>query len=275
MTVMNVKNFNLSATIESGQMFRWEKLGQWHYVSVGDSIIRIKQDGSKLIYRSSSDFDIASFFGLDDESYYPLLKELGRHGKGMAAAVSEHHGLRIIRQQPWECTASFICSSFSNIKRIRQNLNALAKAYGDELQLGSYSSYSFPSAASIAKNPEKLEECGLGYRAKYVAQTASIVASGFDFEKIRRSSYEDAKELIMQLPGVGSKVADCILLFSLGFPEAFPVDVWIERIMRQNYLGNAKMPIGRIAEYGRQRFGKNAGYAQQFLYHYARSRNIT
>src|SRR3989338_178524 len=271
MKTVSVKNFSLKATLESGQVFRWDRIGEWHYIVVGNAIIMIMQSVGRLIYRRSDrNFDVLSFFDLGSGGYDAILREISG-SKAVAEAVKAHSGLRIIRQEPWECTASFICSSFSNVKRIRQNLNAIAKAYGREIRLGSYSSYSFPAAAEIAGNPKKLLSCGLGYRAKYLAETAGIVSDGFDFEEIRSSAYGDARQKLMALPGVGPKVADCILLFSLGFTEAFPVDVWMERVMKRHYLGGRRLSIAKIGEYGRERFGKHAGYAQQFHYHHARS----
>ena len=123
-------------------------------------------------------------------------------------------------------------------------------------------------------NIKKLESCSLGYRADYIRRAAGKIASKKDFlKRIKNLSYEDAKKELIKLPGVGDKVADCILLFSLGHHEAFPVDVWIKRIMEQNYFGGKAMPNKKIVAFARDYFGEYAGYAQQFLYHYARNLN--
>lgn len=272
-----VKNFSLKATLESGQVFRWQLLDGWYYVVVGSAIIKAKQEGTALLYKcSDASFDVPHFFGLKDGSYSSVIKKISQIDERIAAAVREYNGMRIIKQQPWECTASFICSSFSNIKRIKKNLDAIAAAYGSKISCNGYASYSFPTAAAIAKNPEKLRSCGLGYRAKYIAETAKIISGGFDFDSIRKGScsYAAAKAKLMELPGVGNKVADCILLFSLSFSEAFPVDVWMERVMRKHHVISAKASVREIAEAGRGIYGRNAGYAQQFLYHYARNSPI-
>ena len=152
-----------------------------------------------------------------------------------------------------------MCSSCSNIKRIKKNLNSLASEYGSKISFEGYETYSFPGAESIARRPKLLDKCGLGYRRSYVAGLAGRVASGFDFDSLRSKSYYDARNVLMGLDGIGPKVADCILLFSLGFGEAFPVDVWIERVMKRLYFRGRKTSLDKIAEYGRRKFGSNAG----------------
>src|SRR3989338_10390192 len=271
MPTITAKNFSLKATLESGQIFRWEQQGECHYIVTGKNIIRIRQNEEKIIYKcSSDDFDVPKFLGLKDDSYEKTLAEISRN-RQLKSAAAKHKGLRIIRQEPWECTASFICSSFSNIKRITANINTIASKFGKQIKLEGYKSYSFPTAAEIALGTEKLGECGLGYREKYLAATSKIISAGWSYEAITGKSYDKAKKQLMQLPGVVEKVADCIMLFSLGFTEAFPVDVWIEKTMKQNYPECRTMSTKKTAEYGRKLFGKNAGYAQQFIYHHARS----
>lgn len=271
MPTITAKNFSLKATLESGQIFRWEQQGEWHYIVTGKNIIRIRQDEERISYQcSSDDFDVQKFLGLKDSSYEKTLAEISRH-RQLKSAAAKYKGLRIMQQEPWECTASFICSSFSNIKRITKNLNAIASKFGKQIKLEGYASYAFPTAAEIAANPAKLKGCGLGYREKYLAETAQKISSGWSYSRIRRKSYEQAKKQLMKLPGVGEKVADCIMLFSLGFTEAFPVDTWIGKAMKQEHAECRAMSAKKTAEYGRKLFGKNAGYAQQFIYHYARS----
>lgn len=271
---LRVDNFNLKATVESGQIFRWEKLGGWYYITVGTTIIKIRQKNYEIIYSSSNNnFDVLDFFDLKNPNYDVIIKKLRGSDKTLTAATKKYNGLRLIKQQPWECTASFICSSYSNIKRIKKNLNSIAEKYGEKIEFDGYTSYSFPTAAAMAGNIRKLNSCGLGYRTKYLASTAKIIDEGFNFEKIRSSSYDDAKKILTKLDGVGEKVADCILLFSLGFSEAFPVDVWMMKIMKNAQVKGHSTPK-KIAEFSRQKYGMNAGYAQQFLYHYARNGKI-
>ena len=271
MQTIYVKHFNLKATIESGQIFRWEFIDGWYCITVGSNVIRIKQEVDKLFYESlNKKFDVPYFFGLEDEGYPEMLARISSRSDLAKSAVERYRGLRILRQDPWECTASFICSSFSNIKRIKANLNLISEKFGKRVSTDDYQSYSFPAAEAVSGNLKLLESCGLGYRTKYLFEASEYISNGFDIRGIQKLSYVEALEKITQLPGVGRKVADCILLFSLGFSEAFPVDVWMERIMRRD-LGNEKLKMQQIIDRARKKFGKDAGYAQQFLYHYARN----
>ncbi len=319
MVIRSIKDFNLKATIESGQIFRYHHSNStgFYYVVAGDSIIKIRQLGSRIEYGcSSKGFDVAKFLGLN-HSYGKIVKSISRDEK-IRAAISKHYGLRITEQDPWECTVSFICSAFSNIPRIRQCLEKVAAAFGSKMEFDGIKTFSFPQPQQI-NDFSKLKKCGLGYRAKYLFETAKIFSSHsneYSLSQLRKLSYDDAKEKLMELPGVGSKVADCILLFAYGFYGAFPVDVWIHRVMsnmygselrkfaaatrtkaknpsrQQSQIGNSRLrspanaglatgpsrnsDLGvselAVADFARGYFGKYAGYAQQFLYHNARTR---
>ncbi|MBI2142848.1 DNA repair protein [Candidatus Woesearchaeota archaeon] len=217
-----------------------------------------------------------------NHSYSKIIKSISRDEK-IAAAIRNHYGLRILEQGIWECTASFIISAFSNIPRIRQCIESIAAAFGNCIEFDGFKTFSFPQPQQIS-DLSKLKKCGLGYRAKYLFETAKIFSGSGDeysLRRLRRLGYEKAKEKLLELPGVGSKVADCILLFSCGFYGAFPVDVWVKRAMIGNYSDElSKFAAARkpkkvtekvIAEFARSYFGGYAGYAQQFLYHHART----
>lgn len=278
------ENFNLSATLESGQLFRYHLSSSgFYYVVVGDSVIKLQQKGDKLSYDcGNSSFDVKKFIGLR-HSYGKIIDSISRDEK-IASAVKKHYGLRILEQPVWECTASFICSSFSNIPRIRQCIEKIAATFGSCIELDGFKSFSFPRPQQVSDFP-KLKECGLGYRAKYLFETARIFENNRDdysLQQLRKLSYEEAKTKLMELPGVGSKVADCILLFSCGFYEAFPVDVWIQRAMELHYGSEIasfaaargdkvrKLSEKIVADFAKSYFGEYAGYAQQFLYHQSR-----
>ncbi len=285
MKTLAVNAFNLKATIESGQLFRWhyDSKSGFYYVVAGSDVIKIRQKGSIIEHGSRSKaFDVKKFFGLN-QGYNEILGSI-RCDEKIAAAIKSHHGLRILEQGFWECTASFICSSFSNIPRIKQCIERVAAEFGEKIEFGGFSTFSFPQPQQVSSFP-RLEKCGLGYRAKYLFETAVIFANSpeeYSPQQLQRLSYGDAKAKVMELPGVGSKVADCILLFSCGFFEAFPVDVWIQRAMLGSYGSdiNAFMAAAKtkaknqsekvVAGFARNYFGKYAGYAQQFLYHNAR-----
>lgn len=267
MKSITAKDFNLAATIESGQIFRWEFINGYYYIIVGDVIIKLQQKGSKLFYETSKPFDVKSYLGLD-VPYAAIIRSISKDSY-VKKAVAANYGLRLIKQPAWECLASFICSSYSNIPRIKKNLNSIAKSFGREISLGSYSSFSFPLPKKIVSS--KLKKCGLGYRCSYLFKTAAIIEKNQKLlENITKLPYEQAKQQLMKLPGVGAKVADCILLFAFSKTEAFPVDVWIKRAMKQYCDGTEK----KVAEFARSYFGKHAGYAQQFLFHYSRKKRV-
>ncbi|HLD96728.1 MAG TPA: DNA glycosylase [Candidatus Nanoarchaeia archaeon] len=288
MKTLAAKHFNLKATIESGQLFRWhyDSKSGFYYVVAGSDIIKLRQKGSIIEHDSlSQEFNVKKFFGLN-QNYPVILRSISRDEK-IAAAIKSHHGLRILEQDFWECAASFICSSFSNIPRIRQCIGRLAAAFGEKIEFDGFSTSSFPQPHQIGSF-SKLEQCGLGYRAKYLFETAAMFANSpeeYSPQSLRKLSYADAKEKVMELPGVGNKVADCILLFSCGFFEAFPVDVWIHRAVLGSYGSDidafmaaaktkAKAPSESVvADFARDYFGKYAGYAQQFIYHNAKQHN--
>ncbi len=275
---LSAADFSLMATLESGQLFRYHKSNDcFYYVVVGNSILKLQQQGKIVKYScSNSSFNIKKFLGLS-HNYGEIIKSISKDGK-IAAAIKHHFGLRLLEQDVWECAASFICSSFSNIPRIRQCLEKVAAAFGSRVSRGGYSAFSFPQPQQIS-DFARLKQCGLGYRAKYLLETAAVFASHrakYSRQQLRKLGYAEAKKRLMELPGVGSKVADCILLFSCQFYEAFPVDVWILRAMQRLYgkqiaAAARKADEKSVAEFARSYFGSYCGYAQQFLYHYART----
>ncbi|MBI2144186.1 DNA repair protein [Candidatus Woesearchaeota archaeon] len=280
MKTLRVSDFSLASTLESGQVFRYHLgSGGFYCVVAGNSIIKLQQEGNIIRYACSNPkFGVAIFLGLSHD-YGSIMKSISKDEK-ISAAIKAHYGLRILGQPVWECTASFICSSFSNIPRIKRCLESVAATFGSKLEFDGLPFFSFPQPQQIS-SLSKLQKCGLGYRAKYLFEAAKIFSgnsSGYSLQQLRKLSYEGAKKRLMELPGVGSKVADCILLFSCGFYEAFPVDVWVMRAMVGQY-GNeikkfaaAKKPNEKIiADFARSHFGKYAGYAQQFIYHDART----
>ena len=183
----------------------------------------------------------------------------------IAFAMKKYPGLHIIRQDPWECTIAFLCSQFSNIKKIRKNLDCIAEKFGTMVFFQGKRFFTFPSPREI-NDAAKLKKCAVGFRAKYIMSVNERVSDAW-FAKLRALPYEKARERLMRLPGIGEKVADCILLFSLGFTEAFPVDVWMERVIKETYLKGRRISLKKMAVFGRERWGKLAGYAQQYLYH--------
>jgi N-glycosylase/DNA lyase len=285
---LNTSNpFNLDATLCCGQVFRWDKRDDWWYGVAKEKAFKIRQIGSSLEFKNADASFVKSYFGLHVD-LSKIFSEISRD-EHIAQAISRFKGLRIIHQDPWECLISYICATYKNISAIKNMLSNLSKKFGEKTLYDSYAFYTFPKPESLAKaNTKELEKCGLGYRAKYVFETARVIwENSFDFEHLKRMPYEKAREELQNFSGVGLKVADCISLFSLGKFEAFPVDVWIKRsILRYyaNYFPNefvkkisrkkspTKSEYEQINSFGRRYFGKYAGYAQEYLYHYVRSK---
>ena len=182
-------------------------------------------------------------------------------------------GLRIIRQPKWECLATFICSSMKQVAHIRQISLALRKRFGEQRKIGNQLVYAFPSPRRLAQASEKeLLECKLGYRAKNLRATARLVSSGqANLEAWSTLSDAELRKQLCALPGVGPKIANCVMLFAYERLRAFPIDVWIERVLRQHYFpGRKKMTAQWLREFSETYFGEHGGYAQQYLFHHAR-----
>ena len=279
--------FDLGFTLCCGQAFRWDKRGEWWCGVVGEHVFKIRQIGNVLEFENIDARFVRNYFGLDDD----LLNILSQIRKDMHTmqAIEAFKGLRILRQDPWECLISYICATYKNISAIKQMLSNLSKKFGDKIHLDGYDFYTFPTPERLAKaTAEELAKCCLGYRAKYVSETAKAVyENGFEFEGLRGIAYEKAKEELLNFSGVGLKVADCVLLFSLGKLKAFPVDVWIKRVILKYYesyfpnefirkiSGKKSLTISEYKKlnlFGRRYFGDYAGYAQEYLYHYERTK---
>jgi N-glycosylase/DNA lyase len=282
---LNAVPFNLDVTLCCGQVFRWERKGDWWYGVATDKAFKIRQVDEGLEFANVDEKFVRHYFGLEDV-LGKICDKIGRDGH-IKKALQGFWGLRIVRQDPWECLISYICATYKSIAAIKQMLLRLAIKFGERAVLDGCDFYTFPTPEKLARTTESsLATCGLGYRAKYVLETSKkIVENNFDLEGLRRIPYQQAKKELFSLPGVGLKVADCVLLFSLGKFEAFPVDVWVKRAILNHYADQfSKEFIQKIscngsfsnAEYeqlnafGRNYFGEYAGYAQEYLYHYER-----
>jgi N-glycosylase/DNA lyase len=278
--------FDLGSTLCCGQAFRWDKRDEWWCGIVGEHAFKIRQIGNVLEFENTDARFVRHYLGLDED----LLRILSQIRKDthIVQAIEAFRGLRILRQDPWECLISYICATYKNIQAIKQMLFALCKKFGDRICFDGYDFYTFPTSEVLARATVKeLATCGLGYRTKYVSETAKIVyGSRYEFEGLRKIAYEKAKQELLNFPGVGLKVADCVLLFSLGKLKAFPVDVWIKRVILKYYANHfpkefiAKISskksltsseYGKLSLFGREYFGEYAGYAQEYLYHHERT----
>ena len=274
MQIQNVKDFSLKYTLESGQSFRWNKIGEAYYGVVEGRILKISQQGSTLSVESSINEDEATFVPylrhyLDLERDVPkLLAEVTKDAY-IHRTIQKLWGMHILNQELWETIASFILSQNNNVSRIRGIIRRLSERYGKKLRIGEYVDYSFPSPYALATTTEEaLLACGTGYRASYLQDTARAVISGdLSLAALKQLPYLEAKQKLMDRKGIGEKVADCICLFSLGHLAALPIDVWVKRIFETLYL-RRRATHREIREFAYNYFGEGVGYAQQYLFHY-------
>jgi N-glycosylase/DNA lyase len=262
---IGVESFSLQHTLDSGQFFRYEKNGEWYVCQERDKLFRIRQKGNILEFEGTDKEHIKRLFGLNQD-YATIIETLSKD-KTLLPAIKKYHGLRVMQRDPWETLVSFQCSIFSNIKKIKLNMNLLAKKFGEKKG----AQHTFPGPGAL-DNLDKIKKCATGFRAKYIFAANKIVNEAY-FEKLKKKNYENAKITLMELPGIGEKVADCICLFALGKMEAFPVDVWIERIMTNSYFDGKKTKHKDIRLFAKKKWGNLAGYAQQFLFHWGRLRD--
>jgi len=276
-------DFDLAMTLDSGQVFHWEKTGAGFVGTIGDCAVYIEQRGevlcakvasasSRSLGRDAQDAHatISSYFALD----HPLAEICASFpdDPAMNSARLFCRGLRIIRQPKWECLATFICSSMKQVAHIRQISLALRRRFGEGRKVSDDVVYTFPPAQRIARATETdLRECALGYRAKNVLATARLVSSDeCNLESWSALSDPDLREKLCSLPGVGAKIANCVMLFAYERLRAFPIDVWIERVLKQQYFPRKKITEPRLREFAETYFGEHGGYAQQYLFHHAR-----
>jgi N-glycosylase/DNA lyase len=294
---INVSDFDLAGTLECGQAFRWKRGADgWFEGVVGREVWRLRQDGSVLEWErdpkptpgpskegnselpssggaggGSPQIHITRYLSLD-VSLPVITATFPSDDEALQKAVRSHWGLRVLRQEPWECLASFIASSTKRIMQIRQIVAELSGRFGEPLRDGFCA---FPTVEAIAcASHQQLWDCKLGFRAKNLLAAARMIDGGeVDLESLRSVEYERALEELRKLPGVGEKIASCVLLFSCGFDQAFPVDVWIERALRRLYFSKKRNVTHRqLREFTRTHFGPYAGWAQQYLFFQERTR---
>lgn len=289
----SVTPFNLRHTLECGQAFRWKRLGGWWYGVVRGKVIKIRQVGDRLQFQSfpervNADL-IQNYFRLDDNLPF-ILSEINKD-EHIRKAIQYLYGLRITRQEPWECLISYICATHKNIPAIKEMIRNLCRQFGRKITFDGYSFYTFPKPSDLAEaNLEDMRKCKLGFRTKRVLETSKIISSGeLDLEALRQVDHKKAKLELLRLPGVGHKVADCVLLFSLDRLQAFPVDVWMKKIIlefypkffSQSFIENVSEKgsitdheYKKLSNFGKKYFGPYAGYAQEHLFHWKRLERV-
>ncbi|MXX92413.1 MAG: hypothetical protein F4Y63_03025 [Chloroflexi bacterium] len=268
---LDVEPFDLQQTLDGGQAFRWYGTGHGVFRGVlGPRVVTIERDGTTVSVNRTSGIDCEAL-RRDIEDYLVTtadvtgLRALLSDEPGFGRDIAELPLIRVMRQDPWECLVGFICSQNSNIPRIKQMVAAVARM---GRRIGSQDwAFELPNPNVIADAGETyLREVGLGYRAKHLASTAKMLANSSDIGALRDTSYYDAKEALMELPGVGPKVADCVLAYSLDKGEAFPVDVHVRRAAIRLYGLDEDIKNDAVGEWARDRFGKYAAWAQLYMF---------
>ena len=266
----SVNTISVKDSINSGQVFLWRRENSCWYGVNGQDILRIDDFANIRSYQN-----IKTDFFRKKDNIEKIMKSISRD-KITQKAVKQYPGLRILQQDPFQCLISFIVSSNSSIQKIRTSLEKISEKFGVKATFEDQEFFLFPKPERLAQaSIEEIKSCGVGYRARFIKEAANMTMSDkIDFQCLKRCSYQDAKEKICLIPGVGNKVADCILLFSLNKLEAFPLDRWMIRILNKYYTKQFQLETKTITEkqYGilhkkiKDQFGPYAGYAQQFLF---------
>jgi N-glycosylase/DNA lyase len=264
-------DFDLATTLDSGQVFHWRADAKGFIGSIADEPVYLEQHGQEVRFEGGSAELVRHYFALD----HPLGEICASfpNDTAMNDARSFCRGLRILRQPKWECLATFICSSMKQVAHIRQISAALRQRFSSAICFRDHAIYPFPSVRMIAESSEKeLRACGLGYRAPNLLATAGRIAAGkVELDVLATLSDTELRAALCDLPGVGAKVANCVMLFAYERLKAFPIDVWIARVLRERYFPRKrKMTERMMREFSEDYFGPHGGYAQQYLFHYAR-----
>lgn len=273
----------LTPTIESGQTYLWHRTDDapygsgpplcWYETALNGSALRIREHSGRLEWEATRDADglLRRLLRLDDDLQM-IYDSMPAHPL-ITTAVERFHGMRIVQDPPFPCLISFICSTQMRVERIHRMQRALITAYGDEIPLEGRTIKHFPTPDQLAGATEaELRELGLGYRAPYVLETATMVADGDDPAGASDLPYEQAREYLTRYPGVGEKVADCVLLFSLGYLEAVPLDTWIRSAIAEYFPECDRGSYSETSRAIRERLGgAYAGYTQTYLFHHLRT----
>lgn len=267
-------NFNLRHTFLCGQCFRWYENddGSFSGIAYGKAV-KMELRNKELIIHNTSLEDTEKIWidYLDLNRDYSHIKGLYAQDEYVSKAMEFGYGIHILNQDIFECLISFIISTQNQIPRIKKIVAQLSQMYGTKQKLGSETLYAFPTISQLEGiKRSDLDDLKAGYRADYIVDAVERLTTGeVDLERVKTLSYPEAKSELMKIKGVGPKVADCVLLFSAGKSEAFPIDVWVKRTMQTLYLDD-KASIKEIEAKAKALFGEYAGFAQQYLFYYAR-----
>lgn len=276
--VDKIKDFDPVHTFECGQCFRWLRQEDGSYTGVAkNKVINVSVVDDALLIKNTNieDFKNIWFDYFDLGRDYGQIKDAVMKDDNMKKATAFGWGIRLLKQDIWETLISFIISANNRIPRIMKTVGVIAREYGDELTMDGEKFYSFPEVKKLSQSTiEGLEVCKGGFRCKYIINSSNIISNGqVNLCQIVQMDTDDAREELMKFPGVGPKVADCVLLYSGTKYNVFPTDVWVRRVMEELYF-KREASFGEIQKFAGSYFGDLAGFAQQYLFYFARENKI-
>ncbi|WP_050606544.1 DNA-3-methyladenine glycosylase family protein [Clostridium niameyense] len=286
--IKNVKNFEPKHIFECGQCFRWETQPSGSYIGVAyGKVIEVLKDGFDIIIYNTTKKEFeelwCEYFDLSRD--YSQIKNKLSEDEILKKSIEYGYGIRLLKQEPFEIIISFIISANNRIPMIKRAIKNISKKWGEAIDYKGNIYYSFPTINRLSEaTEEELEQCGTGFRAKYIKDTVDKIYGSyneknekylkdFDINYIKNQIDDLCHNELKKFKGIGPKVADCIMLFSMEKYSAFPVDVWVKRAMQHFYLA-PDVSLNKIREFGRDKFGDLSGFAQQYLFYYARENKI-
>ena len=275
----NVQSFEPVHIFECGQCFRWNKQENNSYTGiVKNNVINVKKENERVIFTGNCNEDIKTicidYFDLN-KNYENIKTELSKIDNYLANSIKYGNGIRILHQDLWETIISFIISANNNIPRIKTIIERISKTYGNKLIFQDKEYYAFPTPEELANvTVQDFRNLGLGFRDVRVYETVQkTLRKEIDLEQLEKEKdAETLRNKLLEIPGVGHKVADCIMLFSLKRYEVFPVDVWVRRVISELYFENIEQKPQTIQKFAKEQYGNLAGLAQQYLFYWRRDR---
>lgn len=273
----NLESFELEHIFECGQCFRWNKQVNGSYIGVfKNNVLKVEKKQNRIIFTGICDGNIKEicedYFSLN-EDYKKIKKNLAKIDDNLKKSIEFGYGIRILHQDLWETLISFIISANNNIPRIKKIIERLSQKYGKKIEFEETEYYTFPTPEELAKaSVQDLRNLGLGFRDVRVYETTKKVLNGeINLNKIEKEQdIKKIEKILLKIPGVGPKVADCIMLFALKKYQVFPIDVWVRRVMAELYFENEEQKPQKIKQFAEQYLGNKAGLAQQYLFYWRR-----
>ena len=273
----NTKSFEPVHIFECGQCFRWNKEEDGSYTGIfKNNVINVKKENEKVMFTGICEGNIKEiceeYFDIKTD-YEKIKQELSKIDEYLEKSIKYGQGIRILKQDLWETLISFIISANNNIPRIKTIIERISKKYGNKIEFRGKEFYTFPTAKAMGNaTMQDFRDLGLGFRDVRVYETVQrTLKNEIDLEKIKNeNNIEKLREELLKIPGVGPKVADCIMLFSLEKYQVFPVDVWVRRVISELYFGNKEQQPKIIQKFAKEHYGDLAGLAQQYLFYWRR-----